>query len=128
MDSWTGIKMFYKKVFNIPEKVLEYVAIFKILTDCVVGYSNYKIATRNKVEIEYVMEVIFDFFSFGGWKHDLDISPLSVYNMVNGIFIAYESYIKSISTMSEENLIISFNICRIYKEIKRLIERYYENS
>jgi hypothetical protein len=128
-NAWDCIKGIYKKRFNIPEKVVDYVAVQKILHGCVYGLKNTTIAKIAKESPGYVNDVIVEFLHFYGWKETLDINPIVWYNRANGNKKDFTYFCFKESGMMDVNMInTAFEICQTYKRIVEEIGKFYANS
>jgi hypothetical protein len=126
---WDCIKKFYELKFNIPSRIIDYIAVQSILKKCTSGYSNRRISYAINEPIDYVKEVIEEYFGFSGWMTDLDVNPLALYNRTKGEFIPFDQEVRMVSSlMNYTNIEISFKICRKYYMIEREILKYYVNS
>lgn len=122
---WDLIKHFYKEKFNINPDVIEYISVNEILKKCVTGYSNDRIANSVNEPVEYVKDVIKDFFGFSGWEIDLDANPFAIYNRSRGDFNRYKEEISMVSSIFNDYIIkLSYNICKKYDYIKKIIKDY----
>ncbi len=87
----------------------------KILNLCVQGYSNKTIANKLGISILYSSRVLTHYFGFLGWREDLDINPLSIYNNSNGLSDFIEK-VELVSPYLEKATIVeAFRICMLYK-------------
>lgn len=122
---WEVIKKSYKDNFNIPELVIEYYANIEIIRKCIYGYSNSRIAFSLNENITYITDVLNSLLLFPGWEKDLDFNPIAVYNKCNDDYNAYYMSVIMISSISTDSIIrLSFNLCRKFKEIERMIDKY----
>jgi hypothetical protein len=65
---------------------------------------------------------------FPGWEKDLDISPIFLYNK-HRKFEDFESNVKIVSVlMSDEEIKISYRVCKIFEELKKEIDSYYDSN
>lgn len=124
---WDYIKYLYKKYYNIPPRIVDLMASEHILEMCTEGTSNEKIAVYHDVPVDYVIEIINQYFSFNGWDTDLDINPSQVYNTIDK---NYNMYVKTVSTvtamMDLAGVRKSFNICSKLEIIRKEIKQYVE--
>ena len=125
-QSWSLIKKQYKDLFDIPEYVIDLVAVELILKLCCTGLSKSTIADTLDLDSEYISSTILKYLDFIGWAENLDINPLSVYNDSVSKKIFFESF--KIMEKSEIISRFSWRICSRYTKIKERIERYYGNS
>ena len=123
---WQKVIDFYENRFGIPAKVVNYLAVYDFLQSCCVGLSNGTIATQFEVETAYVKQVLIEFLNFNGWSKDLDISPLFVYNKVNGVKELYWSAVMAIpGVMGKSYVNKSYSICKKFLKIEKEIDKYY---
>ncbi len=123
--TWEMIQTMYKKLHGIPPRVVDYMAVEPIVKLCADGRSNSFISRKLNLDISYVSFTLKEFLRFPGWEEDLDISPLSVYNLSYRDFIVYKTNMRSLSSTIDKNTINkSFNICRSYHTIRKEIEEY----
>jgi hypothetical protein len=122
---WEVIKKSYSNNFNIPSDVLEYYANLEILKRCVFGYSTSRIAFSFNETITYIASVLVSLLGFSGWERDLDFNPIAVYNRSDDNYNKYYQDVIMVSSISTDRVItLSFNLCRKFKEIERLINEY----
>ena len=79
-DKWNEIKQFYVDSFGISPELVDLLADNDIITMCVSGSSNATISKNLDIEVESVNTVILTILDFTGWKYDMSINPLSIYN------------------------------------------------
>ncbi len=127
MDNlWSLLKHYYSVKFNIPTRVVDFIAIQDITKKSISGYSNSRIAYSVGETIIYIKEVLEEFLDFGGWTLDLDVNPLAIYNRSNDNFINFRQEILMLtSLMSDIDINVSFSLCRKYKKIESEINKYY---
>lgn len=126
MDVWKGIKNLYKEKFNIPTRIIDFIAVYDILLRCVQGFSNTKISKYSKLDADYISEVLMEYFLFEGWNSDLDFSPIAVYNRNEGIRINYLEEVKTITGLCDELCLdFTYSICKRFNYIKKEINKYY---
>ena len=126
---WEVIKLFYKQNFDIPGRVIDYIAVEPILIKSLSGYSNYRIAISIRDDIEYVNGIILSFLKFDGWNEDLDYNPLATYNKVSGNLNHFREEVLQNSVVSNIKMIDkTFYLCRdYYNNIRNEINKYGEN-
>lgn len=124
---WTMIKRFYYDKFNINPMVIEYISVQDILKKCATGYSNKRIANSLNEDVNYISDTILEFFDFYGWEYDLDVNPLALYNRSTGDFERYRQEVSMVSSLVDSKLLeLSFNICKRYNYIERIVRENYE--
>jgi len=122
---WDSIKEYYRLNYSIPENILEYYSAIDVIKKCISGYSNLRISFGLKSSVKYVKEVLYDNLGFEGWEEDLDFSPIAVYNRCNNNYERYRQDILMISHVTPDCVIeISFLLCKKYKDIERLVDKY----
>ncbi len=128
MDNlWSLLKHFYNVKFNIPNRVVDYIAVQDILKKSISGYGNSRIAYSIGETIIYIKEVLNEFLDFGGWTLDLDVNPLAIYNRSNNSFINFRQEILMLTAlMSDPDIYVSFYLCKKYKKIESEIKKYYD--
>lgn len=126
---WEVVKLFYKQNFDIPEIVIDYIAVEPILIKSLSGYSNTRIAQSMQDSVDYISGILSDFLRFDGWNEDLDFNPLAFYNKSKGNLNLYREEILQNSVVSNVRMIDkTFYLCRnYYNEIKKEINKYGEN-
>jgi hypothetical protein len=78
-----------------------------------------------ELDDEYVKSILIEFLYFPGWKLDLDISPISVYNTYWKDYRVYRYSIETLSSVIDsDDLKRSFYICQRYDKIRKEIENY----
>jgi hypothetical protein len=125
-SSWQTVIDFYKIAFGIPEKVVNFLAVYEILESCCTGMSNDTIAKYLSEDSDYVKGVLIEFLNFRGWDKDLDISPLFVYNKVSGMKELYWASVMAIPDLIPRSYVEkSYSICNKFLKIERMINKYY---
>ena len=129
INAWELIQRIYESKYNIPSKVIDYVAVNDILNLCAEGYKNAVIATITKQPVGYVNDVVVKFLRFYGWKDTLDISPFSWYNESNKDFEKFMvACLKESLMMTISSIHTAFQICETYDKILMEIGKYYADS
>lgn len=121
---WLEIIAAYEDILNIPRHIIEYVAVHMTLLYVVSGKSNDSIASIQDITADDVEHDCVEFLGFTGWKEDLDINPLFVYNRVNGDYTTFVGWLIE-TGMSREQIEQAFTICKKFKEIEEQINEYY---
>lgn len=125
IDTWDLIKKVYKIKFGIPARVVDLMAGEPIIRLCVEGRSNKYISKKLRLPQRYIRSVLMDCIRFVGWKQDLDISPIMVYDSVDGDWYYYKTTIKTVSSLTTpKEITLSYNLCRRYKTIRKEIVTY----
>lgn len=118
--TWEVIQSLYQKYFNIPPRIVDLMAMEPILEECANGICTLTISRKFDLPVEYVEEVLEECLNFPGWKEDLDISPLSVYNGLGGDYNFYKSTIKTVSNITTKAQIqLSYSVCRKFNKIRK---------
>ena len=125
---WDYIKSIYMDKYNIPEPVVDMIAVEPILRHCVTGYSISKIVRYTLMQRKYVKATINEYFEFDGWDDDLDFSPLAFYRRSFGSVVRFEEEIKMISSIENDIIAFLFFICKRYEGIVKEIEKYHGQS
>lgn len=124
-DDWMTIQQVYMTYFNIPARVVDYMAVEPILHLCAEGRSNKYISRKVQLSQRHVKSVLSEFLEFEGWKEDLDISPLMVYDSVDKDWYYYRTTIKTVSSLtSVKEISLSYRVCRKYRTIRKEITKY----
>lgn len=124
---WKDVLNFYKDTFGIPNDIIENLASYDIMYLCCTGLSNETISIDLDVDIDAVSKVLKDKLNFVGWYKDLDISPLFVYNSVNGVRDLYIASVMAVKGLIDNVYVNkSYTICRKFEKIEREINKYYD--
>lgn len=125
---WDAIKEFYQREFGIDGWVVEMYANLDILSLCVSGASNSTIVEVLDVPMDEVIKVLSDTFQFDGWKRDLPINPLRMFNLFDGQKSSVEHYICFVGEVSielrkqkelwEVNPVKLFYMCETFTDIE----------
>lgn len=122
---WDYIQFLYKKYHNIPPRIVDMMSTINIFELCASGLSNKTISNKLELPEEYIESVLNEFINFPGWKQDLDISPIMVYNSYNGSYAYFRDTIpivSSVTTRSEINK--AYKACRQYDIMRKEIQKY----
>lgn len=128
---WDAVKEFYQKEFGIDGWVVEMYANLDILSLCASGACNATIVKFLDVPMNEVAKVLTDTFDFEGWKADLPINPLRLFNLYTGTKSSVEHFISFTSELAMEfgKYGITdikpdklFYICEAYNDIERKIQ------
>ncbi len=127
--TWDIIKQLYETKFNIPGKVIDYIAVNRILKACVDGYKNSTIVDIVKDDRGYINDVIVQFFHFYGWDETLDIPPFLWYTKCHGEWNCFEHRCNTESCMMTDIMIKeAYRICELYSKFLKEINDYYANN
>jgi len=128
MDNmWEFIQYLYKKYYNIPPRVVDYMAIYDIIEMCARGLSVRSISKRTKLPQKYIKPTIQEFLDFDGWKEDLDLDMYQRYKSLDGDYGMFVSTIRTTSAVSSgKEINTAYRICGkveiIRKEIKKWVK------
>jgi len=127
--SWDAVVEYYANVLDTPRKTVNHMAVFDILRLSVKGYSNTYISELLQMDKRYVRDVLIEFLKFTGWKNDLDLSPIDVYNRCDGNFTCYAHECTTISSLFDrDSVLISYTICNDFTKIKKGLDDYYDQN
>ena len=123
---WDCVKFLYNKKFNMPLIVVEYIAVFDILTLFTMGYSNDSIVTMLSLPEDYIVETLKIFLDSSGWKDDLDCVPYTCYIKSKGDSVVFENLLMLVSnTIKYKECMFIYNLCRKFDKIRMDINKYY---
>jgi hypothetical protein len=125
---WESFLEYIDELGVMPRHVAEFIAVFPILQECALGYATVDIARRVGCDIDYVKEVLSEFFGFEGWEATLDFSPIALYNNAYGDIEDYEEGVRMESNIPKAGIAMSYNVCKAYLKVKKEIESYYEKD
>ena len=125
------VKKFYLDNFGIKPDLVELLADNDILTMCASGSSNKSISDMFDIEESDIEEVLLAIFSFAGWKDDLEINPLYIYNALetesfaSGLFLfnKFKVWIPAYLDYTQDQIKTMFRLCKRYTSIANRIER-----
>jgi len=123
---WEVVRQFYMESFGIVPELVDLMASNEILLMCVSGSSNSSMSKILNIDEDSISEIILTIFDFSGWKEDLDINPLHVYEQDNS-YISFvgaiaETRIGKETTITISDIDLMFRICEIYKSIEEKLE------
>lgn len=125
-DRFKFIQSLYKKYFNIPKRVVDMIACEEILKWCCEGISTPTIIKLSQFEKEYVENILLKYYGNTGYNITLDINPLMMYNISNGIFDEYVTNVEKRTNHFDYKLLNkSYLICKKYTNILKEIDEYY---
>lgn len=120
---WNYIQYLYKKYHNIPPSLVDKMAAVGILELCANGFPNEKISFLCELPVDYVTEIIKQYFHFEGWNEELDIVPYSLYYTMGKDYNTYVREVNNLSRMMKLSEVRkSFGICSILDRIKKEIK------
>jgi hypothetical protein len=130
--SWEVVKEFYKSKFGMKDWVVEMIANLDILSLCVSGASNDSIVKFLDIELNEVIQVLYDTFEFSGWRIDLPINPYRIWGMYDGVKSSVEHFVEFHKALEMEfakyplleetaQLDALFYMCETYNDIEERI-------
>jgi len=131
-EKWNEIKQFYMNSFGISPELVDLLADNDILVMCVSGSSNATISRNLDIEIESINTIILTILDFTGWKYDMGINPLSIYNdlaFVNNkggypLFKEFDAVItKKDPSIGEKDRKTMFRVCKLYDSISSRLDK-----
>jgi hypothetical protein len=121
-ERWEIIKKIHSEKTGTPPHVVDYIAVFDILSKSVRGLSNITIAKLLKFDVGYVEEVLKTFLGYPGWCRNLEVSPLYCYELGFTSYTKFEILMKKDKTLSDEEIKLAYLTCMKYEIIKQEIE------
>ena len=118
--------------FGISPELVDLLADNDILVMCVSGSSNATISRNLDIEIESINTIILTILDFTGWKYDMGINPLSIYNdlaFVNNkggypLFKEFDAVItKKDPSIGEKDRKTMFRVCKLYDSISSRLDK-----
>lgn len=125
MGDYEAVKRLYKEIYGIDEDIIDLLADYDIMYNCVVGLSNTEISDLLGIDIEIIKNVLENRFNFIGWKYSLDFSPLYIYNKVNGIWELYYETVSKILRVSDELVKLSYRLCKDFINYEKFLDERY---
>lgn len=125
-SNWNLVLNYYSKAFSYPYEIVEYLAVRDILKRNCMGYSNYRIAKKLKMKVQYVSDSIFQFFGTYGLLSDLSYSPLAIYKN-NRTLESFTNEVNSTECYSKLHKEIIYNMyisCKIFFEYEEELKNY----
>ena len=131
-EKWNEIKQFYMDSFGISPELVDLLADNDILVMCVSGSSNATISRNLDIEIESINTIILTILDFTGWKYDMSINPLSIYNDLAFIknkggyplFKEFDAVItKKDPSIGEKDRKTMFRVCKLYDSISSRLDK-----
>jgi hypothetical protein len=124
---WKEFSEYIKKYLDIDKKLLDLLAVDSLLHACVAGLSNKTISNKFNCNIKYIENVLKSFLDFKGWTNDLDLNIYNIFISSEGNYNTFSMHIDTLSSLFTNDIkLIAFNICSQYKEIERIVDKYYE--
>ena len=118
--------------FGISPELVDLLADNDILIMCVSGSSNATISKNLDIDIESINEIILNILDFTGWKYDMDINPLSIYNDLaflenKGGYPLFKEFDIIISKknpdIGEKDRKTMFRLCKLYDSISSRLDK-----
>jgi hypothetical protein len=126
---WELVKNFYEERLHVPKEIVESTAVYDILELAAKGFSNSYISESLQMDKRYIRDALIDFLHFTGWKMDLDISPIDVYNRCSGNFTCFANEYELVSSMyNKDEVLISYTVCKAFTNIKKGLDDYYAGN
>ena len=123
---WDYIKSIYFSKFRIPSIVIEYVAVFDILTLFIIGLSNFSISLLTNFPEDYIRDVLKSNLGSYGWYDDLDCVPYLYYVSSNGDMVVFENMLMNATNkIRYDHCSFIYNLCIKFNKIRLEINRYY---
>ena len=131
-DKWNDVRQFYMSSFGISPKLVDLLADNDILTMCVSGSSNSTISKSLDIDIESVNEVVLNILDFTGWKYDMSMNPLSIYNDLAvsknkrgyPLFKEFDAVItKKDPGIGDKDRKTMFRLCKLYDSISSRLDK-----
>ena len=131
-EKWNDVRQFYMSSFGISPKLVDLLADNDILTMCVSGSSNSTISKSLDIDIESVNEVVLNILDFTGWKYDMSMNPLSIYNDLAvsknkggyPLFKEFDAVItKKDPSIGEKDRKTMFRLCKLYDSISSRLDK-----
>lgn len=127
---WDLIRAIHSDKTGIPPHVVDYIAVYDILKQCVSGKSVDTIAVFLEFTSEYVVEVSKKFLFTEGWSIDLSINPYQLY--LAGLYNMrkYKRVMQCISSLSDYDIMNSFRACYLFNKIEQELKthEYFTNA
>ena len=110
----------------MPLIVVEYIAVFDILTLFTLGYTNSSIAIISSLPEDYIVETLKIFLGSSGWNIDLDCIPYNCYCESKGDSVVFENLLMSVSNViGYKDCMFIYDLCRKFDKIRMDINKYY---
>jgi hypothetical protein len=131
-EKWDEIKQFYMDNFGISPDLVDLLADNDIITLCASGSSNDSISVSLDIDRSAIDTIILNVFDFTGWKYDLDVNPLNIYNDLafiknKGGYPLYKDFrdvvSKKDSTIKDIDIKTMFRLCKLYNSISTRLDR-----
>ena len=131
-EKWNDVRQFYMSSFGISPKLVDLLADNDILTMCVSGSSNSTISKSLDIDIESVNEVVLNILDFTGWKYDMSMNPLSIYNDLAvsknkggyPLFKEFDAVItKKDPGIGDKDRKTMFRLCKLYDSISSRLDK-----
>jgi len=123
---WDSFTEFLDKEFKMDSFLAYKISSLSILNLTAKGYSNARVSSKLLVSVKDVESTLINLLHFTGWEHDLDFSPLAIFNRCK-TFSDYQREVYVISAVSEKIIVLSYNVVYLYKQIVKDVDKYYGN-
>lgn len=122
---WEFIQFIYKKNYDIPPRIIDYIAVMDIVELCARGKSCKSIAKLLKFSYKYVRSVILEFLNFDGWDKDFETDFLLRYESLDGDYETFVSTVKSTTRLiTGKEINIAYRICGRIRIMRKEIKQY----
>jgi hypothetical protein len=131
-DRWNEIKQFYVDSFGISPELVDLLADNDIITMCVSGSSNDSISISLDIDRKTIDDITLSILDFTGWKYDMSINPLSIYNDLAFIknkggyplFKEFDDVVtKKDPSIGEKDRKTMFRLCKLYDSISSRLDK-----
>lgn len=130
-NGWIEFKEIFHERFGVEPILADYIACWDILILTAGGRANKTISNFIlEDDLSYIKKVQEEFLDFDGYKYDLDINTLMIYNRVDGDKDRYLKELEEITPLLFENKELvetSYEVCKKFKEIERKVNEFYAN-
>jgi len=121
---WSHIKKLHSDKTGVPERIVEYIAIFEMCRLCATGVSNTTISEMLELEEYYVKESLIDYLDFPGFPANLAFSPYRFYKVARGDFDTFVRNLKGTYNMPFKWIVTVFGLCTKVEFIEEKIKEY----
>jgi hypothetical protein len=123
-NDWPTFRKLFARFFDVPESVVDSIAVYEIVELCLFGKSNTEISSKLDIPIECVEKILVERIDFIGFIEDLDFSPVVVYEKYKdfdafcGVLYYYGFMLDSVT----EKLFVG---CKELQKMKKEIDKFY---
>ena len=116
---------YYKKAWNIPEKVTRVLFDYAILVACEHGKGIKTIARELETTEDDIKQVLDTYLGFPGWEDDLDLDPAVLYERFPYKKYMYYSEFRRISPATAKGIIwTSYEVCEKIIKLRKVLDTY----